>query len=61
MDEFVWMVLTGFVCFVIGGFVALYDQSQKRGEIREQIARGEIACEYYRSELICWNPKEEEK
>lgn len=25
------------------------------------LANGYLACEYYRSELICWNPKEEEK
>jgi hypothetical protein len=42
------------------GFTALAWHSDV-GDMRRQMARGEIACEYYRSELICWNPKEEEK
>lgn len=49
-------VVIGYVLgVVIIGAVWIDDERRTK----ERIAKGELACEYYRDELICWNPKEE--
>lgn len=47
---------------IFGGIIAAFvSHSITQYNDESAVARGELACEHYRSELICWNPKEEER